>query len=120
MAKYEGLLVGLRAATGLGVRRLLVQGDSQLVVNQVSKEYQCVNPQMATYVAEVRRMERHFDGLELRHIPWKVNTEAGELFWLASSRAPLPLGVFEEKLCRPTVTVAERDEGGSPTSSGGT
>ena len=39
MAEYEGLLAGLRAATGLGVCRLLVQGDSQLVVNQVSKEY---------------------------------------------------------------------------------
>ena len=39
MAEYEGLLAGLRAAAELGVRRLLVQGDSQLVVNQVSKEY---------------------------------------------------------------------------------
>ena len=65
MAEYEGLLAGLRAAAGLGVRLLLVQGDSQLVANQVSKEYQCVDPQMAAYIAEVRRMERHFDGLEL-------------------------------------------------------
>ena len=110
MAKYEGLLAGLRAAAGLGVCHLLVQGDSQLVVNQVSKEYQCVNPQIAAYVAEVRRMERYFDGLELRHIPRKVNTEAGELSQLASSRAPLPLGVFEEKLRRPGVMTADRVE----------
>nr|CAE02097.1 OSJNBa0020I02.4 [Oryza sativa Japonica Group] len=34
MAEYEGLLVGLRVAAGLGIRRLLVLGDSQLVVNQ--------------------------------------------------------------------------------------
>ena len=34
------------------------------MVNQVSKEYQCADPQMATYVAEVRHMERHFDRLE--------------------------------------------------------
>ena len=92
MAEYEGLLAGLRAAAGLGVRRLLVQGDSQLVVNQGSKEYQCAYPQMAAYVAEVRRMERHFDELELRHIPRKTNTEADKLSRLASSRAPLPLG----------------------------
>ena len=63
----------------------MVQGDSQLVVNQVSKEYQCVDPQMAAYVAEVRRMEWHFDGLELRHVPRKENTEADELSRLASS-----------------------------------
>nr|CAD39683.1 OSJNBb0089K06.14 [Oryza sativa Japonica Group] len=34
MAEYEGLLAGLRAAAGMGIRRLLVLGDSQLVVNQ--------------------------------------------------------------------------------------
>jgi hypothetical protein len=44
MAEYEGLLAGLRAAAGMGIRRLLVLGDSQLVVNQVSKEYQCTDP----------------------------------------------------------------------------
>ena len=65
MAEYEGVLAGLQAAIGLGVHHLLVQGDSQLVINQVSKEYQCIDPQMAAYVAEVRCMERHFDGLEL-------------------------------------------------------
>ena len=54
VAEYEGLLVGLRAAVSLGIRWLLIRGDSQLVVNQVSKEYQCVDPQMAAYVVEVR------------------------------------------------------------------
>ena len=54
MAEYEGLLAGLRAAVSLGIRWLLIRGDSQLVVNQVSKEYQCVDPQMAAYVVEVR------------------------------------------------------------------
>ena len=33
MAGEEGLLVGLRAAVRLGIRRLLVQGDFELVVN---------------------------------------------------------------------------------------
>ena len=28
MAEYEGLLAGLRAAIGMGIHRLLVQGDS--------------------------------------------------------------------------------------------
>ena len=39
MTEYEGLLTGLRAAAGLGVRRPIVKGDSQLVVNQVNKDY---------------------------------------------------------------------------------
>ena len=55
-AEYEGLLTSLRAAAGLGVRRLIVKGDSQLVVNQVNKDYQCSDPMMVAYLAEVKKM----------------------------------------------------------------
>nr|AAU90124.1 putative polyprotein [Oryza sativa Japonica Group] len=102
MAEYEGLLAGLRVAAGLGIRRLLVLGDSQLVVNQVRKEYQCSDPQMDAYVRQVRRMERHFDGIELRHVPRRDNAVADELSRLASSRAQTPPGAFEERLAQPS------------------
>jgi len=36
VAEYRGLISGLEAARDLGVRRLLVKGDSLLVVNQAS------------------------------------------------------------------------------------
>nr|CAH67052.1 OSIGBa0127A14.4 [Oryza sativa] len=102
MAEYEGLLAGLRVAAGLGIRRLLVLGDSQLVVNQVCKEYRCSDPQMDAYVRQVRRMERHFDGIELRHVPRRDNMVADELSRLASSRAQTPPGAFEERLTQPS------------------
>nr|AAK26119.1 putative gag-pol precursor [Oryza sativa Japonica Group] len=102
MAEYEGLLAGLRVAAGLGIRRLLVLGDSQLVVNQVSKEYRCSDPQMDAYVRQVRRMERHFDLIELRHVPRRDNAVADELSRLASSRAQTPPGAFEERLAQPS------------------
>ena len=38
MAEYEALINNLRVAIELGVRRLDVRGDSQLVVEQVMKE----------------------------------------------------------------------------------
>nr|AAP53982.2 retrotransposon protein, putative, unclassified [Oryza sativa Japonica Group] len=102
MAEYEGLLAGLRVAAGLGIRRLLVLGDSQLVVNQVCKEYRCSDPQMDAYVRQVQRMERHFDGIELRHVPRRDNMVADELSRLASSRAQTPPGAFEERLTQPS------------------
>nr|AAX95687.1 RNase H, putative [Oryza sativa Japonica Group] len=102
MAEYKGLLAGLRVAAGLGIRRLLVLGDSQLVVNQVCKEYRCSDPQMDAYVRQVRRMERHFDGIELRHVPRRDNTVGDELSRLASSRAQTPPGAFEERLAQPS------------------
>ena len=34
--EYEGLLAGLRAAIGLGINKIIVKGDSQLVIKQVT------------------------------------------------------------------------------------
>jgi hypothetical protein len=47
-------------------------------------------------------MERHFDGLELRHVPQRDNIVADELSHVASARAPLPPGTFEERLAQPS------------------
>ena len=38
VAEYEALINGLRIAIELGIRRLDIRGDSQLVINQVMKE----------------------------------------------------------------------------------
>jgi ribonuclease HI len=39
ITEYEGLLTGLREASDLGIKRLIVNGDSQLVVNFPNKSY---------------------------------------------------------------------------------
>nr|AAT01348.1 putative polyprotein [Oryza sativa Japonica Group]AAT85163.1 putative polyprotein [Oryza sativa Japonica Group] len=52
MAEYEALLHGLRIAISLGIRRLIVRGDSQLVVNQVMKEWSCLDDNMTAYRQE--------------------------------------------------------------------
>ena len=54
VAKYEALINGLRIAIELGIRRLDVRGDSQLVIDQVMKESSCQNAKMAAYCREVR------------------------------------------------------------------
>ena len=59
--EYEGLLAGLRIAAELGIKKLIIRGDSQLVVRQVNKDYQ--SPLMEEYIEEVRRLEERFDEL---------------------------------------------------------
>ena len=66
---HEALLYGLRMAISLGVRRLMVYGDSDLVVNQVMKEWDVRSPAMTGYCNAVRKLEKKFEGLELHHIP---------------------------------------------------
>ena len=49
VAEYEALINGLRITIELGIRRLDVRGNSQLVNDQVMKESSCHNTKMATY-----------------------------------------------------------------------
>ena len=65
VAEYEALVNGLKIAIELGVRRLDVRGDSQLVIDQVMKTSSCHDPKMEAYCKEVRRLEDKFHGLEL-------------------------------------------------------
>ena len=85
-AEYEALLYGLRMAISLGVRRLMVYGDSDLVVNQVMKEWDVRNPAMTGYCNTVRKLEKRFEGLELHHVPWLKNQAADELAKIGSTR----------------------------------
>jgi len=50
IAEYEGLLTGLRISISLGIRRLFVKGDSDVVAQQTSKGYRATNKNMASYL----------------------------------------------------------------------
>ena len=76
-AEYEGLLAGLRITADLGIRKLDIRGDSQLVVKKVNKDYQ--SPLMEAYVDEARKLEERFDGLQVEHFPRAENTIADDL-----------------------------------------
>ena len=57
---------------------------------------------MEAYLAEVRKMEKHFLGLELQHVPRGTNKEADDIAKRASKRQPQVPGVFEERLFKPS------------------
>ena len=45
-AEYEGILTGLRLGRALGVKHLLVQNDSKLVIGQIKGEYEAKEERM--------------------------------------------------------------------------
>jgi ribonuclease HI len=117
MAKYEALIFGLTAALSLGIRQLLVKGDSQLIIKQVHGECSCNEPRLAAYLLHVRKLEKDFTALELQHVPRADNSAANELSTRASTWAPVPEGVFERRLLRPTALPAKLGEGGETSTS---
>ena len=57
---------------------------------------------MEAYLAEVRKMEKQFLGLELQHVPRGTTKEADDIAKRASKRQPQEPGVFEEQLFKPS------------------
>jgi ribonuclease HI len=102
-AEYEALIHGLRITTSLGIKWSLVYGDSAVVINQVNKDWDCTKDNMDAYCAEVRKLEKNFQGLEILHVLRDSNVVADVLTKLRSDRAKVPLGVFVEELSLPSI-----------------
>ena len=86
------------------MKRLTVRGDSQLLVNFSNKVYEPKDEHMEAYLAEVRKMEKQFSGLELQHVHRGTNKEADDISRRASKWQPQEPGVFEERLFKPSAT----------------
>jgi ribonuclease HI len=48
-AEYEALIHGLNIDISLGIKRLMVYGDSLVVISQINKDWDCSNDSMGKY-----------------------------------------------------------------------
>jgi ribonuclease HI len=102
-AEYEALINGLRIAVELGIKCLEIRGDLELVVDQVMKDKNCVDPKMAAYCQAVRDLEDKFHGLELHHVMRDYNKAADVLPKTVSSHSLVPHRVFVSDQHAPSV-----------------
>ena len=63
-----------------------------MVINQINKDWDYTKETMDAYCAEVRKLEKHFQGLEILHV--NLNVVADVLAKLGSDRAHVPPGMF--------------------------
>jgi hypothetical protein len=73
-------------------------------VNFSNKSYTPKDEHMAAYLEEHRKMEKRFQGLELKHIPRGENVEADKIAKRASHCLAQPADVFEERLFKPSAS----------------
>jgi ribonuclease HI len=99
-AEYETLLCGLRIAIEMGIKRLDVRGDSQLVMDQVMKNASSHDDKMEAYCNAMRALEVMFYGIELNHVPRRYNEEADKLAKIASGRITVPPERFCAGCCQ--------------------
>jgi hypothetical protein len=87
----------------LDIKRLLVYGDSTVVINQVNKSWDRNKENMDAYYLEVHNLENKFYGLEFHHVARDNNTAADVLSKLGSTSAQVPIGVLVHELHMPSI-----------------
>lgn len=78
-AKYEALIAGLKFLKKLKALRILVYGDSELVIKQVKGEYQEKHLHMRAYINAILEILRMFSDYILTAVPWTQNIIADSL-----------------------------------------
>ena len=79
VAEYRALLLGLRSALDLGVKRLEVRADSELLIKQLKGEYRVKNAGLRPLYEEALVLLRGLEEVRLKHVRREHNTEADRL-----------------------------------------
>ncbi|KAF7822058.1 reverse transcriptase [Senna tora] len=93
-AKYEALVLGLSIAKEMGIQHILIKGDSNLVVKQVTGQFGVKKLSLASYRERVFSMAKAFKGIKFQHVP---RAEKKQLDALASFGAKVQLGEDQAK-----------------------
>lgn len=79
VAEYKALLLGLERALGLGIRRLEVRADSELLVKQIKGQYRVKSPGLRPLYQAALRLLARFESSRFVHVRREHNSEADRL-----------------------------------------
>jgi hypothetical protein len=94
IAEYEALVHGLKMAKEIGIRRILYFGDSDLLMHQVSGEWDAKDANMASYRFYVQQLSGFFEGCEFHHVPERTTMKR------TGYPRSAPLGMISPQGCR--------------------
>jgi ribonuclease HI len=69
IVEYEALLLGLWKLKAMGIRRVVLKTDSQVISGHVDKSSKARDPKLEKYLDIVRRLEASFEGFSIKNIP---------------------------------------------------
>ncbi|XP_057803551.1 uncharacterized protein LOC131018872 [Salvia miltiorrhiza] len=83
-AEYEAMIAGLGLAKEIGVKRINVFSDSQLVVNQMQGTFQAKDTKMTAYLGKTKELQSSFEEFTINQVPRGENGHADALANLGS------------------------------------
>ncbi|XP_062100713.1 uncharacterized protein LOC133806635 [Humulus lupulus] len=83
-AEYEALILGMTAALNMEVKKVVIKGDSKLVIQQVKGEFSVKEPSLAIYRVMVQELANNFQECQFEHMPRTQNRYVDALATMAS------------------------------------
>jgi ribonuclease HI len=86
VAEYRALITALEEAKKLGAKRIVIRGDSELIVKQMNGQYRVKHPDMKVLYDEAQELLGEFDSAKIEHNLRDKNELADRLANLAMDR----------------------------------
>lgn len=90
VAEYRALIEGLKIASQYHPNRLVCHLDSELIVKQLSGEYQVRMATLQPLFQEIRTLSKKFPSISFKHVPREDNHHADALVNKALDEHPVP------------------------------
>lgn len=96
VAEYKALITAMNEALRLGAKKIVIRGDSELIIKQMRGEYRVRHPDMKLLYDEAQSLLSGFRGHRIEHNLRHKNELADKLANLAMDRRADVLEVDEE------------------------
>jgi ribonuclease HI len=84
-AEYRAVIAALERAISLGVNRVEMLSDSELVVKQINGKYRVKKATLKPLYQKVKQLQSQLQGFSINHVTREQNIEADELANIALS-----------------------------------
>jgi ribonuclease HI len=78
-AEYRALLLGLQKARELGLSKVEIRCDSELMVRQLNGSYRVKQPHLLKLWQEAQAELQRFAAHQIRHVPREMNSQADRM-----------------------------------------
>ena len=78
-AEYMGLIIGLEQALKMNIEEISVEGDSLLVINQLTNKFKCKSANLIELNEKASNLSKLFKNIQFNHILRNKNKRADEL-----------------------------------------
>ncbi len=86
VAEYKALITAMEEAQKLGAKKILIRGDSELVIKQMRGEYRVKNPELKILYEEAQALFSEFPQASIEHNLRHKNETADKLANLAMDK----------------------------------